>query len=111
MHLSRPRPWEFLIALAATAALAGDAAYRGSGSLGVAIPLALIASLPLAWSREAPLAALLATVTGLLLCLAVFQPYETAVFVLAVALYNVANLGDRRRSLIVGEAPRSSWLH
>jgi len=102
MRLSRPRPWEFLIALAAAAALAGDAAYRGSGSLGVAIPLALIASLPLAWSRQVPLAALLATVAGLLVCLAAFQPYDTAVFVLAVALYNVASLGDRRRSLIVG---------
>ena len=102
MRLSRPRPWEFLIALAAAAALAGDAAYRGSGSLSVAIPLALIASLPLAWSREVPLAALLATVAGLLVCLAAFQPYDTAVFVLAVALYNVASLGDRRRSLIVG---------
>jgi signal transduction histidine kinase len=102
MRLSRPRPWEFVIAVAAAAALAGDAAYRGSGSLGVAIPLALIASLPLAWSRQAPLAALLATVAGLLVCLAAFQPYDTAVFVLAVALYNVASLGDRRRSLIVG---------
>ena len=88
--------------MAAAAALAGDAAHRGSGSLGVAIPLALIASLPLAWSRQAPLAALLATTVGLLVCLAAFQPYDTAVFVLAVALYNVASFGDRRRSLIVG---------
>jgi len=36
--------------------------------------------------------------------MAAFQPYHTAIFVLAAALYNVASLGDRRRSLIVGAA-------
>jgi len=102
MHLARPHWWEFLIALAGAAALIGDALNRGSGHIAIAIPLALIAALPLAWSRQAPLAALLATVAGLLVCLAVFQPYNTAIAVLAVALYNVASLGDRRRSLIVG---------
>jgi signal transduction histidine kinase len=40
----------------------------------------------------------------LLVCLAAFQPYDTAIYVLAIALYNVASLGDRRRSLIVGAA-------
>ena len=104
MRLARPRPWEILIALAGAAALAGDALYRGSGSLGVALPLALIACLPLAWSSQAPLAVLFATVGGLLVCLSVFQPYHTAIVVLAAALYNVASLGDRRRSLIVGTA-------
>ena len=90
--------------LAGAAALAGDAAFRGSGSVALAIPLALVACLPLAWSRRAPLPALLATTAGLIVCLAAFQPYHTAIFVLAVALYNVASLGDRRRSLIVGAA-------
>jgi signal transduction histidine kinase len=102
MHLVRPRWWEFLIAVAAAAALIGDALNRGSGPIAFAIPLALLAALPLAWSSQAPLAALLATVAGLLVCLAVFQPYNVAITVLAVALYNVANLGDRRRSLFVG---------
>jgi signal transduction histidine kinase len=104
MQLSRPRPWELLIALAATAAFVGDAAYRGSGSVGVAIPLALIACLPLAWSSQAPLMTLLVTTAGTLVCLAVFKPYHTAIIPLAVALYAVASLGDRRRSLIVGTA-------
>ena len=104
MHVSRPRPWEFLIAVAAAAALAGDAAYRGSGSVGVAIPLALVACLPLAWSRQVPLATLLGTTAGTLVCLAVFKPYHTAIIPLAAALYVVADRGDRRRSLIVGAA-------
>src|SRR6267143_1786701 len=104
MQLPRPRPWEILIALAGVAALVGDALYRGSGSVALAIPLALIACLPLAWSSQKPLAMLLATTAGLLVCLAIFQPYHTAIFVLAAALYNVAALGDRRRSLIVGAA-------
>src|SRR6478672_10916512 len=104
MRVVRPRLWELLLVLAGATALAGDAAYRGSGSLALAIPLALIACLPLAWSSQKPLTALLASTAGLLICLAVFQPYHTAIFVLAAALYNVASLGDRRRSLIVGAA-------
>src|SRR5579864_2338892 len=104
MQLPRRRPWEILIALAGAVALVADALSRGSGSVAAAIPLALIACLPLAWSSQKPLTALLATTAGLLVCLAVFQPYDTAIFVLAAALYNVASRGDRRRSLIVGAA-------
>ena len=104
MRLTRRRPWELPIALAGAAALVGDAIYRGSGSIALAIPLALLACAPLAWSTRAPLPALLATTAGLLVCLAVFQPYHTAIFVLAVPLYSVASLGDRRRSVIVGAA-------
>jgi signal transduction histidine kinase len=104
MQLSRPRPWEFLIALVAAAALAGDAVFRGSGSLQVALPLALVACLPLAWSRQAPLTVLLSTTAGLLVCLAAVKPYHAAIVVVAVALFSVASLGDRRRSLIVGAA-------
>src|SRR3989440_1164774 len=104
MRVVRPRPWEIVIALAGAAALVGDALSRDSGSVAIAIPLALIACLPLAWSSQAPLPALLASTAGLLVCLAVFQPYHAAIFVLAAALYNVASLGDRRRSLIVGAA-------
>src|SRR5256885_7471361 len=104
MQLPRPRPWEIVIALAGATALVGDALYRGSGSVAIAIPLALIACLPLAWSSQKPLTALLATTAGLVVCLAVFQPYHMAIVVLAAALYNVASLGDRRRSVIVGAA-------
>jgi signal transduction histidine kinase len=104
MRLARPRPWDLLFALAGAGALAGDGIHRGAGSAAAAIPLALVACLPLAWSSRAPLASLLGVAAGLLVCLAVFQPYDTAVFVLVIALYNVASLGDRRRSLLVGAA-------
>jgi signal transduction histidine kinase len=104
MRLTRPRTWDVLLAFAGAAALAGDAVQRGTGSLGFVIPLALVACLPLAWSSQAPLLALLGTTAGLMVCLVAFHPYETAVYVLAVALYNVASLGDRRRSLLVGAA-------
>ncbi|HEV7642034.1 MAG TPA: sensor histidine kinase [Gaiellaceae bacterium] len=104
MRIARPRTSDVLFALAGAAVLTGDAVHRHSGSAGVAVAFALLACAPLAWSSRRPLTALLGTAAGLLVCLAVFQPYDTAVFVLAVALYHVASLGDRRRSLIVGTA-------
>jgi signal transduction histidine kinase len=102
MHVPRPRPWDILFALAGAAALAGEGIHRGTGSVAIDVALSLLACLPLAWGSQAPLPALLGTAAGLLVCLAVFQPYDTAIFVLAVALYSVASLGDRRRSLVVG---------
>jgi signal transduction histidine kinase len=102
MRIPRPRQWDVLLSVAGAAALVGDGIHRATGSVGISIPLALVACLPLAWRHQAPLTALLATAAGLLVCLAVFEPYDTAIFVLAVALYSVASLGDRRRSLIVG---------
>jgi signal transduction histidine kinase len=104
MRLPRPQPWDVLIAVAAAAGLIVEGLLRGSGSAGAVIVLALVTALPLAWSSGAPLPALLGTTAGLLVCLAVFQPYDVATAVLAVALYRVASLGDRRRSLLVGAA-------
>jgi signal transduction histidine kinase len=104
MGLPRPQQWDVLIAVAAAAGLIVEGLLRGSGSAGAVIVLALLTALPLAGSSRAPLAALLSTTAGLLVCLAVFQPYDVATAVLAVALYRVASLGDRRRSLLVGAA-------
>jgi signal transduction histidine kinase len=104
MHVPRPRGWDILFALAGAAALTGDGIHRGTGSVGIAVALSLLACLPLAWGSQTPLTALLGTAAGLLVCLAVFQPYDTAIFVLAVPLYSVASLGDRRRSLVVAAA-------
>jgi signal transduction histidine kinase len=64
--------------------------------------LALAACAPLAWRRDAPLGVLLLVFCGVLACLPVLHPYDTAVFVVMVALYTVAALGGRRRSLAVG---------
>src|SRR6476661_9575370 len=104
MRLARPKRWDVLVAVAAAAGLIVEGLLRGAGSSGAVIALALLAALPLAWSSGAPLPALLATTAGLLVCLAVFQPYDVATAVLALALYRVASLGDRRRSLLVGAA-------
>jgi signal transduction histidine kinase len=90
------------LALAGAAALAAYPVHRGTGSLWITIPLSLVACLPLTVSSRVPLAALVGVAAGLVACLAVFQPYDTAAVVLAVAVYKVASLGDRRRSLIVG---------
>jgi signal transduction histidine kinase len=104
MRLPRPQRWDVAIAVAAAAGLIAEGLLRGTGSPAAVIALALLAALPLAWSSGAPLAALLGTTAGLLVCLVVFQPYDVATAVLAVALYRVASLGDRRRSLLVGAA-------
>jgi signal transduction histidine kinase len=91
-----------VFALAGTTALVGEGIDRGTRPAGIVVALALVACVPLAWSSRAPLAALLGATLGLLACLAAFRPYDTAIFVLALALYSVASLGDRRRSLLVG---------
>lgn len=104
MRLARPKRWDVLVAVAGAAGLIVEGLLRGAGSSGAVIALALLAALPLAWSSSAPLATLLATTAGLLVCLAVFQPYDVATAVLALALFRVASLGDRRRSLLVGAA-------
>jgi signal transduction histidine kinase len=67
-----------------------------------AYPLALAACAPLVWRRDAPIAVLLLVFCGCLACLPVFEPYDTAVFVVMIALYTVGASGDRRRSLAVG---------
>jgi signal transduction histidine kinase len=104
MRLARPKRRDVAVAVAATVGLIVEGLLRGAGSPGATIALALLAAIPLAWSSSAPLPALLATTAGLLVCLAVFQPYDVATAVLALALYRVASLGDRRRSLLVGAA-------
>ncbi|OLE19664.1 MAG: hypothetical protein AUG88_00375 [Actinobacteria bacterium 13_1_20CM_4_68_12] len=57
MRIPRPRPWDVLFALAGAAALVAEGIHRGTGPVAVAIPLALLACLPLAWSSQAPLTA------------------------------------------------------
>jgi signal transduction histidine kinase len=102
MHLPRPRPWDLAFALGGAVALIVDGLDRGVASPAIVVALSLVACTPLAWRSRAPLAALLATAIGVVVCLAVFHPYDTAIFVAMIALYNVAALGDRRRSLVVG---------
>jgi signal transduction histidine kinase len=102
MHLPPPRRWDLVFAVVGTAALIVDGLNRGKGSVASVLALSVLACIPLAWRSRAPLIALLATTAGLVVCLAVFEPYDTAIVALMIALYTVAACGDRRRSLIVG---------
>jgi signal transduction histidine kinase len=97
------RYFDWALATAGAAALIVDALLRGSGSLPlVAYPLAVVAAVPLAFLRRAPLASLLGVEAGVIACVAVFKPVEAAVALVAVALFTVALVGDRQRSLLVG---------
>jgi signal transduction histidine kinase len=102
----RDRRWDVLLAIAAAVALIADGMNRRHGG---ALPvggyvLALAACAPLIWRRDAPMAVLLAVFVGVIACLPVFHPYDTAVFVVMIALFTVAAQGGRRRSLAVGAA-------
>jgi signal transduction histidine kinase len=103
MRRRSPAWQDAAIAVVAAAALIADGMLRGDGALPVGgYALALAAGAPLAWRRVAPLVVLLAVFAAVLACLPVFEPYETAVFVVMVPLYTVAESGGRRRSLAVG---------
>lgn len=104
VQLTRPTRLDAAVAAAGAVALSIDGISRGAAPKGVIIVLAALACTPLAWRRQAPFAVLLVFVGGLTVCLAVFQPYDSAIFVALAALYTVATLGDRRRSLVVGAA-------
>lgn len=97
------RYFDWALAIAGAAALIVDGLLRGDGSLPlVAYPLAVVAAVPLAFLRRAPLAALLGVEGGAIVCVAVFKPVEAAIALLVVALFTVALVGDRQRSLLVG---------
>jgi hypothetical protein len=108
MASPRPRWWDVLLAGGAAGALVADGMTRRHGA---ALPLedyALAAAtcLPLAWRSVAPLLVLLASLAGLVACLAAFKPYDTAILVVMIPLYTVAVLGGRARSLGVGAGAR-----
>ena len=97
------RYFDWALAIAGAAALIVDGLLRGDGSLPlVAYPLAVLAAVPLAFLRRAPLASLLGVEAGAIVCVAVFKPVEAAIALLVVALFIVALVGDRQRSLLVG---------
>jgi signal transduction histidine kinase len=101
----RPPAADIAVAAAAATALIVDGINRGHGAVPVAgCVMAILACAPLAWRRSAPLAVLCAVFCGVLACLPLLHPYDTAVFVVMIALYTVAEQGERRRSLVVGAA-------
>jgi signal transduction histidine kinase len=102
MRVPPPRPWDLAFAFAGAVVLIVDGLNRGKGSVASVLALSVLACAPLVWRSRAPLTTLLAATAGLLVCLAVFEPYDTAIVPLMIALYTVAASGGRRRSLLVG---------
>ena len=99
------RAWRLdgALALAGAAALIVEGLLRAHHGLPAgAYPLAALAAAPLAFRRRAPLAALLGVEAGAIACVALFRPTWTAVALVMVALFTVALLGHRQRSLVVG---------
>jgi signal transduction histidine kinase len=91
------------LAAAAVAGLVVDGVLRAKGGISPAdCLLAIAAAAPLAIRRHAPLAALVAIEVGAVLCVAAFRASWSATAMVMVALYSVAVLGDRRRSLTAG---------
>jgi signal transduction histidine kinase len=101
--LPRPPAVDVAIAAGAAAALIVEGLRRGDATAPVAgCALAVLACAPLAWRRSAPVTVLCAVFCGVVACLSLLHPYETAVFVLMIGLYTVGAQGERRRSLVVG---------
>lgn len=96
------RQRDLLLAIVGIAAVLTEALIRASGASEPAYLLVLLGAGPLAFRSSAPLATLLASALGAVLCAAVLHASWTVTVVVAVALYTVAVRGDRRRSLVVG---------
>jgi signal transduction histidine kinase len=99
------RAWRLdgALALAGAAALIVEGLLRAHDGLPIgAYPLAALTAAPLALRRRSPLAALLGVEAGAIACVALFRPTWTAVALVMVALFTVALLGHRQRSLVVG---------
>jgi signal transduction histidine kinase len=91
------------LAAAAAVALIAEGSQRAKGGISPAdCLLAIAAASPLAWRTRAPVAALLSVEVGAILCVFAFHATWSAIAMVVVALYTVAVLGDRRRSLALG---------
>jgi signal transduction histidine kinase len=91
------------LAAAAAVALVVEGALRAKGGIAPAdCLLAIAAAAPLTVRARAPVAALLAVEAGAVLCVLAFRASWSATAIVVVALYTVALLGDRRRSLALG---------
>jgi signal transduction histidine kinase len=103
VSIPTPPVRDIALAAAAAAALIVEGSTRAKGGISPAEGLlAVAAAAPLAWRRRAPVAALLAVEAGAVACVLVFRPVSSAIGMLVVALYTVAVLGHRRRSLELG---------
>jgi signal transduction histidine kinase len=97
-----PPARDVALAAAAAAALVVEGSLRAKGISPAEGLLAVAAAAPLAWRRRAPVAALLGVEAGAIACVLAFRPVSSAVGMVVVALFTVAVLGHRRRSLALG---------
>jgi signal transduction histidine kinase len=103
VSIPTPPVRDVALAAAATAALIIEGSTRAKGGISPAEGLlAAAAAAPLAWRRLAPVAALLAVEAGAVACVFAFRPVWSAIGMVVVALYTVAVVGHRRRSLELG---------
>jgi signal transduction histidine kinase len=103
VQIPRFQPCDVGLAAAAAAGLIVEGGLRATGGITLAdCLLALAAATPLLWRRQAPVVALFAVEAGAIACVLAFRPVWSAIAIVGVALYAVAVLGDRRRSLVVG---------
>jgi signal transduction histidine kinase len=103
VSIPTPPARDVALAAAAAAALVIEGSLRVQGAISPAEGLlAVAAAAPLAWRRRAPVAALGGVEAGAVACVLAFRPVSSAIGMLVVALYTVAVLGDRRRSLALG---------
>ncbi len=102
-NLPRPSYLDLAIAAACFVAMLIEAAVSSerSASFGLAAPLAIVATAPLAWRRRTPIMALLLLVPGLIAFLVFVGPAEVTTATAMIALYTVAERGDRRRSILI----------
>jgi signal transduction histidine kinase len=91
-----------LAACAATALVVEGLLRSGHWLPALAYPLSAAAAAPLAFRRRTPLAVLFGVVVAAIACVAVFKPGMSALFLVIAALFNVALVGDRQRSLLAG---------
>ncbi|MBV9338210.1 MAG: hypothetical protein JO243_20165, partial [Solirubrobacterales bacterium] len=98
-----PRWSDVGLAVVAAAALIVEGSLRAAGGLSPgASVLAVASAAPLAWRSRAPLAALAGVEVGAVLCVVAFDAGWAATGMVIVALYTVARLGNRQRSLVFG---------
>jgi signal transduction histidine kinase len=97
------RSWNVVLAAAGAVALIVEGQMRAKGGLSPGeYLLAVVAAAPLAWRTRAPLAAFAGVEAGAALCAVAFHATWAATGMVIVALYTVALLGHRQRSLVLG---------
>jgi signal transduction histidine kinase len=103
MLMRRPEFSNVALAISAAVALLTEAEIHANGGVSPgAFVLAIATAAPFAWRTKAPLAALVGIGAGAIAFIALFHAGVSGTAIVAVDLYTVALVGERRRSLVVG---------